>query len=106
MLANGLNVLENGGGYSFFSAHAANSFGLALSTFVGMKRCLSNSGSMMPKWLKAYGTWMFFWATMVAVSRIFVGKHYLGDVIVGIIIGSLAGYAFARLSAYIAGKIR
>ena len=106
MLANGLNVLENGGGYSFFSAHAANSFGLALSTFVGMKRCLSNSGSMMPKWLKAYGTWMFFWATMVAVSRIFVGKHYFGDVIVGIIIGSLAGYAFARLSAYIAGKIR
>lgn len=106
MMANGLNVLENGGGYSFFSAHAANSFGLALSTFVGMKRCLSNSGSMMPKWLKAYGTWMFFWATMVAVSRIFVGKHYLGDVIVGIIIGSLAGYAFARLSAYIAGKIR
>ena len=106
MLANGLNVLENGGGYSFFSAHAANSCGLALSTFVGMKRCLSNSGSMMPKWLKAYGTWMFFWATMVAVSRIFVGKHYLGDVIVGIIIGSLAGYAFARLSAYLAGKIR
>ena len=106
MLANGLNVLENGGGYSFFSAHAANSFGLAFSTFVGMKRCLSNGRSMMPKWLKAYGRWMFFWATMVAVSRIFVGKHYLGDVIVGIIIGSLAGYAFARLSAYIAGKIR
>ena len=73
MLANGLNVLENGGGYSFFSAHAANSFGLAFSTFVGMKRCLSNGSSMMPKWLKAYGGWMFFWATMVAVSRIFVG---------------------------------
>lgn len=106
MLAHGLNVLEKGGGYSFFSAHAANSFGLALSTFVGMKRCLSNGSSMMPKWLKAYGTWMFFWAAMVAVSRIFVGKHYLGDVVVGIIIGSLAGYAFARLSAYIAGKIR
>lgn len=106
MLAHGLNVLEKGGGYSFFSAHAANSFGLALCTFVGMKRCLSYSGSMMPKWLKAYGTWMFFWATLVAVSRIFVGKHYLGDVVVGIIIGSLAGYAFARLSAYIAGKIR
>ena len=106
MLAKGLNVLENGGGYSFFSAHAANSFGLAFSTFVGMKRCLSNGSSMMPKWLKAYGGWMFFWATMVAVSRIFVGKHYLGDIVVGIIIGSLAGYAFARLSAYIAGKIR
>ena len=80
--------------------------GLAFSTFVGMKRCIDNGSSIMPKWLKAYGGWMFFWATMVAVSRIFVGKHYLGDVVVGIIIGSLAGYAFARLSAYIAGKIR
>jgi undecaprenyl-diphosphatase len=103
MLANGLNVLENGGGYSFFSAHAANSFGLAFSTFVGMKRCLSNGGSMMPKWLKAYGGWMFFWAAMVSISRIFVGKHYLGDVIVGSIVGAAAGIAFGYL-AYRAAK--
>ena len=106
MIAQGLHVLERGGGYSFFSAHSANSFGLAFSTFVGMKRCLCSSNSAMPKWLKAYGWWMFFWAFMVAISRIFVGKHYFGDVVVGIIIGSLAGYTFARLSAYIAGKIR
>ena len=106
MIANGLNVLEKGGGYSFFSAHAANTFGLAFSTFVGMKRCLSNEGAMMPKWLKAYGGWMFFWAFMVSVSRVFVGRHYLGDVLVGILVGSLAGYAFARLTALIARKIR
>ena len=106
MIANGLNVLEKGGGYSFFSAHAANTFGLAFSTFVGMKRCLSNEGAMMPKWLKAYGGWMFFWAFMVSVSRVFVGRHYLGDVLVGILVGSLAGYAFARLAALIARKIR
>jgi undecaprenyl-diphosphatase len=58
----------------------------------------------MPKWLKAYGWWMFFWAFMVAVSRIFVGKHYLGDVIVGILVGSLAGWCFARLASHIAHK--
>lgn len=106
MIANGLNVLEKGGGYSFFSAHAANSFGLAFSTFIGMKRCLTDGGATMPKWLKAYGSWMFFWATMVAVSRIFVGKHYLGDVLTGIIIGSLAGYAFARLAHFFCRRIR
>ena len=100
MIAHGLNVLEKGGGYSFFSAHSANSFGLAFSTFIGMKRCLANGGAMMPKWLKAYGWWMFFWAFMVAVSRIFVGKHYLGDVLVGILVGSLAGYFFARLANF------
>ena len=104
MIAQGLHVLERGGGYSFFSAHSANSFGLAFSTFVGMKRCLCGSPSTMPKWLKAYGWWMFFWAFMVAVSRIFVGKHYLGDVIVGILVGSLAGWLFARLSTHIAHK--
>lgn len=106
MVSNGLNILEKGGGYSFFSAHSANSFGLAFSTFLGMKLCLRNSGSSItPKWLKAYGVWMFFWATMVAVSRIFVGKHYLGDVIVGIIVGSLAGIAFGWLANFIAHKM-
>ena len=106
MVSQGLHILEHGGGYSFFSAHSANSFGLAFSTFVGMKRCLQASGSSasMPKWLKAYGYWMFFWAFMVGVSRIFVGKHYLGDVIVGILVGSIAGYGFARLCSYLATR--
>ena len=100
MVSHGLNILEQGGGYSFFSAHAANAFGLAFSTFTGMKLCLKPC----PKWLKIYGGWMFFWAFMVAVSRIFVGKHYLGDVIVGIIIGSVAGYAFARIAHLIISR--
>ena len=104
MIAQGLHVLEYGGGYSFFSAHSANSFGLAFSTFIGMKYCLTAVSSIMPKWLKAYGWWMFFWAFMVAISRIFVGKHYLGDVIVGILVGSLAGYAFARLATHLANR--
>jgi undecaprenyl-diphosphatase len=47
---------------------------------------------------------MFFWAFMVAVSRIFVGKHYLGDVIVGLLIGSLAGWLFARLAGWLCKK--
>ena len=116
MVAQGLHILERGGGYSFFSAHSANSFGLACSTFFGMKHCLmagstshgtsqsdcQSLGTSMPVWLKAYGYWMFFWAFMVAISRIFVGKHYLGDVIVGILVGALAGYAFARLCSHLA----
>jgi membrane-associated phospholipid phosphatase len=35
---------------------------------------------------------------MVAVSRIFVGKHFLGDVIVGICVGLFAGWAFGSLA--------
>ena len=40
-------------------------------------------------------------ATLVAVSRVFVGKHYLGDIIVGAIVGVLAGLAFANLAKWI-----
>ena len=100
MLSQGLHILENGGGYSFFSAHAANAFGLACSTFFGIRGCLKSG----PCWLKAYGIWMFFWAAMVSISRIFVGKHYLGDVLVGTLVGVLAGYFFGWLAARIAAK--
>ena len=93
MLSQGLHVLETGGGYSFFSAHAANSFGLAASSVIGLR---SYSGN--PWWKTGYGAWMFFWAAMVSISRIFVGKHYLGDVIVGSIIGLAAGAAFGFLA--------
>ena len=97
MISNGLHVLETGGGYSFFSAHAANAFGLACSTFVGLRSYIDKNTT----WLKAYGGWMFFWAFMVSVSRIFVGKHYLGDVIVGMIVGAAAGIAFGSLASWI-----
>ena len=92
MVSNGLNILELGGGYSFFSAHAANSFGLAACTWFGLKNCLKDSPDPVnAKIIKWYGWFMFTWASLVAISRIFVGKHYLGDVIVGTIAGLAIG---------------
>ena len=108
MLSNGLNVLEKGSSsYSFFSAHAANAFGLATCTFTALRQILRREKSRchMPGWLKAYGIWMFIWAPLVAISRVFVGKHYLGDVLVGALVGMAAGYAFARLAALLSQKI-
>lgn len=97
MLHNGLHVLEGGGKFGFFSAHAANAFGLATSTVIGLR---------VDKRLKyrGYATWMYVWATMVALSRIFVGKHYLGDVIVGICVGLTAGWAFGSLAKIVIKK--
>lgn len=107
MIASGLHILERGGGYSFFSAHAANAFGLAASTVTGLKVFMDNKNDLnTPKWLKTYTTWMFFWATMVSISRVFVGRHYLGDVIAGSIIGFAAGAAFGLLATYIIRKYR
>ena len=94
MLINGLHVLENGGKYGCFSAHSANAFGLATSTLLGLR---------LDKRLKyrGYAAWMYSWAFLVAVSRVFVGKHYLGDIIVGAIVGAAAGFAFASLAGWI-----
>ena len=99
MVANGLNILEWGGGYSFFSAHAANSFGIAGASWLGLKKCLEDSTLPQDhKLVKYYGWIMFIWAALVAISRIFVGKHYTGDVIVGTIVGIAAGLFFGWLS--------
>jgi undecaprenyl-diphosphatase len=98
MLENGLNVLEHASSsFSFFSGHSANSFGLATCTVIGFR---------LDKRLKynGYATWMFFWATMVAVSRIFVGKHYLGDIIVGALVGIAAGFVIANIARIIINR--
>ena len=91
MLENSLHVLETGGKYTFFSAHSANSFGLATSTYLGLRM----DGRAK---YQAYGIFMYAWATMVALSRVFVGKHYLGDVIVGICVGIVVGLLFAWMA--------
>lgn len=101
MIENGLNILEGGSrSYSFFSAHAANAFGLATCTYVAFKNLLQPAG-----WIKIYAAWMFTWAPLVAISRVFVGKHYLGDVLAGAAVGVLAGYFFARLAIYICKRL-
>lgn len=108
MLANGLKVLEKGSrSFSFFSAHAANAFGLATSTIIGLKldtRLFPNTGKPAP-WGQAYVCWMYFWAGMVAISRVFVGKHYLGDVLAGALIGAAAGFVFSFIGRFIIRKI-
>lgn len=91
MLENSLHVLETGGKYTFFSAHSANAFGLATSTYWGLRMDNRRKYNL-------YAIFMFIWATLVAVSRIFVGKHYLGDVLVGICVGIVAGIMFAWMA--------
>lgn len=112
MLSGGLNVLEGPTrSFSFFSAHAANAFGLAVSSTLGLRLdhrwfvkpdCSKRASSI--RWGQVYNAWIFFWAFMVSISRIFVGKHYLGDVVVGALIGALAGFTFASLARLIIRK--
>lgn len=96
MLSNGLRILEGRGGkYGFFSAHAANCFGIALGSaaaFNSIKEFRFN---------RYFSPCIYSWAFLVSLSRIFVGKHFLGDVLVGTIVGLAIAYAVVRLERYV-----
>lgn len=98
MLKNGLHILEQGGKYGFFSAHAANAFGLATSTYITLKADLKHG-------YRGYAGFMYTWASLVAVSRIFVGKHFIGDVFAGIIVGVTAGMVFGYAARFMMKKL-
>lgn len=98
MLEHGLHVLENGGLYGFFSGHAANSVGFAVCSYMLLRLDKSK------KW-NGYAGWIFFWAFMVSISRIFVGKHFFGDVLVGAAFGAAVGYGLARFGIHIMEKV-
>ena len=95
MLLGGLNLLEGRGGFfGFFSAHAANAFALAMCLIIGFRNDRTHT-------YNAFYKIALTWAALVAASRIFVGKHYLGDVIVGTIIGLTIGYFAGMLARYV-----
>lgn len=62
--------------YSFFSAHSSSSFALAVFALLVVR--------------KTYFTVaVLCWAFIVGYSRIYVGKHYPLDVLVGIVFGTI-----------------
>lgn len=86
-----LRVLVNcGAGQSFPSSHAANAFAVA-SFFIWISRhdaCLK------------YLRWgLVSAASLVALSRVFVGVHYPADIIAGAALGSMCGVAVGLMIA-------
>lgn len=98
MIFGGLHVLEyRGNFFGFFSAHAANAFGLAVCSSVLFRYDSKHT-------YKAFIVLIFTWAALLSLSRIFVGKHYLGDVIAGAMIGSGYGALIAMAARWAFAK--
>ena len=99
MIARGLHVLEGRGGlYGFFSGHAANSMGFAVCSSMGFRNDKSHN-------YRSYTIAICVWAVLVGLSRVFVGKHFLGDVLVGFVVGAIIGWGFAALARFCIRKI-
>lgn len=67
-----------GGRFGFVSAHAANGFGIATFTSLIFK-------------YRRYTLVIFAWAILTAYSRIYLGVHFITDILGGIVVGVLSG---------------
>jgi undecaprenyl-diphosphatase len=74
-----------GGKFGFASSHAANTFGVATFFFLLFGK--------QYRWV-----WILFvWAAFVTYSRIYLGVHYPGDILVGALVGALSALAGFKL---------
>lgn len=88
-LADVITPLGCTGSYSFPSNHALNNF--AAATFYSR---------LYPKlkWI------LFIIASLIAISRVYLGLHYPSDILGGAILGILFGYVFSMLILWLDSK--
>ncbi len=88
-----------GGNYGFFSAHAANTFSLAIFFSLLIRQRLVT-------------IFLVCWSLVNCYTRLYLGVHYPGDITVGLLWGGLVGYCvysffylrFAKPAKYLKGQ--
>ena len=88
-----LREVKCGGKFGFYSAHSSNSFFVA--TYLTM---------LLGKKIKQLPYFLFVWAAIVAYSRVYLGMHFPGDIIVGAIMGILLALFFGTLAKKVIKK--
>jgi len=82
-----------GGNYGFFSAHASNTFSIALFFSLLMRNRL-------------FTVFMVCWSLTNCWTRLYLGVHYPGDITVGLLWGALVGYGVYRLYCRVTVPVR
>ena len=81
-----------GGRYGFASSHASNAFGLAMFTALLFRN-------------KLFSITIFTFAVITAYSRIYLGVHFISDIVAGALIGIIAGFLIYKLYIFLRKKL-
>ena len=81
-----------GGKYGFISGHASNAFGFATFTLLLFRH----------RW---YTISILLWSTLMAYSRIYLGVHFISDIIPGGMAGMLIGFGCYKLYVLLRCKL-
>jgi len=82
-----------GGLYGFVSSHAANTFAVAL-TFALIWRQKNN-----------HGWWLMVYVLLNCYSRMYLGVHYPGDILGGLLVGGITALAIFGLYRWWDGRL-
>lgn len=84
-IGSAIDVVNNyrGGNYGFFSAHAANTFSIAIFFSLLMRQ-------------RFFTVFMVLWSLTNCYTRLYLGVHYPGDITVGLCWGALVGWCVYR----------
>jgi len=78
-----------GGTYGFYSAHASNNFAIACFLIL-----------LLGKYYHYFFIPVLIYALIMSYSRIYLGLHYPGDTLAGMIAGILIGLIMGKLCAW------
>lgn len=82
-----------GGKYGFFSSHAANTCAVAVFLSLLFRK-------------RVFTVAICSWAMINSWTRLYLGVHYVGDIMVGLIWGALVGWMVFRLYRFLTLKVK
>lgn len=84
-----------GGLYGFISSHASNCFAIAAYITVALKNRFRFFRSGI----------MFLWAALIAYSRVYLGRHYIGDILCGCLWGLFLAWIIWKITRLMLARV-